>query len=398
MRCAWSFAAFIAAIGLYGAVGSPVPAALRWQEMLIGLGVAAFALVGWMEWRSLGLAVPRSGTMAVLAFAWAALIGSGRGLWLGWEIEDIARDLIGLAFLALPLVLYPALVRLRADQKRMAADALAIAGACLVARWAWQVRGSFPALAHGALGEGQDYLLNSALVPFAAVWAGLRCGGLLLGLHPAVLRCMLALPWAICCGACLLALAATVHRASLGFALLGLMGGLAPSLRDRRAVPWLLLSGVLVLGLGGDALGHFIGLAAEKTQAVGGNNRVEEALAALAEISADPAAWWFGRGWGALFANPAVGFWHVSYAHNAAIYAFLKLGACGLALGAVYVGMAAAWIAPARHQAPALFWSACPALLVGFMLHTSYKYMCFGLIAALVASGHKIILERKERS
>jgi len=405
----WRVAALALAMLIYGALGSPAPPGLRLQEILVFGGLILF--IGWraplLLASGLALFSPARGVGSGdgrLAFRTASLVlvgllwlGCLRGLWNGWGVTDMARDILPFLFLSLPVLLAPGLSRLSPARFTLLVDCAGWAGCALALRW-WIGAGmAFSALGTAPLGEGKDYLLNSALVPFAGVWLCLRAVSRPGGNGPQPWRMGVPLFYGLGGLACLLALAATIHRAALGLSLLAILLGLWQVLARRPLFSLLLGGGLLVLVLvAGGPLAGVAGLVAAKTESVGLNNRVGEVLAVLDQVGRDPLAFLIGDGWGALVANPAVGYWRVSYTHSALSYFLLKVGLLGLAAMALYAGLLAARIARTASIHPALFLAAAPSLLIGCFLHTSFKYLCFSIILALVASSNELPFTREK--
>ncbi|MDG5496851.1 hypothetical protein [Niveispirillum sp. BGYR6] len=390
----WRAGALAAAILLYGAASAPAPPGLRLQEMLIFAGLILF--IGWRGPLLLasGLSLFSRRTGPGLAFRMASLVlmallwlGMIRGLWNGWGITDMVRDVLPFLFLSLPVLLAPGLSRLSPAQFTRMVDCAGWAGCALALRW-WVGAGmALSALGSTSLGEGKEYLLNSALVPFAGVWLCLRAVSRPGGDAARLWRLSLPLLYGLGGLACLLALAATIHRAALGLSLLAILLGLWRVLARRPLFALLLGGGLVVLVVAaGVPLAGVAGLVAAKTESVGLNNRVGEVLAVLDQVGRDPLAFLIGDGWGALVANPAVGYWRVSYTHSALSYFLLKVGLLGLVGMALYVGTLAGQVARQAIVLPMLFLAAAPSLLIGCFLHTSFKYICFSLILSLVVS------------
>lgn len=408
----WQVAALAMAMLVYGALGSPAPSGLRLQEMLIFAGLILF--IGWRSPLLLGsgLSLFSNGRAGGgqggidLAFRIASLVMVGllwlgclRGLWNGWGFADMARDILPFLFLSLPVLLAPGLSRLSPARFTLLVDCAGWAGCALALRW-WIGAGmALSALGTAPLGEGKDYLLNSALVPFAGIWLCLRAVSYLVDRRGQrrLWRMALSLLYGVGGIACLLALAATIHRAALGLSLLAILLGLWRLLIRRPLLSLLLGAGLLVLVVvAGAPLAGVAGLVAAKTESVGLNNRVGEILAVLDQVGRDPLAFLIGDGWGALVANPAVGYWRVSYTHSALSYFLLKVGLLGLVGMALYAGVLFARIARAAVIRPALVLAAAPSLLIGCFLHTSFKYLCFSIILALVASVNELPFTREE--
>ncbi|OYQ36458.1 hypothetical protein CHU95_04335 [Niveispirillum lacus] len=392
----WALALSVLA---YGAASAPAPPGIRPQELLVFAGIAVFVgITGpWRFFAGLEVArapAPLAAGSAILV--WLLWQGFVRGLWNGWGLTDMMRDIVPMLFLALPLLLAPILGRLTTDQADRLADAAAAAGVLFTVRWWYDTGMALSAVGTSALGEGRYYLLNSALVPFASVWLGLRSMRWLLASQPTAAERVQALLAAAGCLCCLLAQAATLHRAGLLLSLLALGLGMGRWLWRRPALflTLFLLASASLIGVGARVAG-VAALLADKTESVGLNNRVDELLAVLEQVGRHPVSFLIGDGWGALVPNPAVGWWRVSYTHSAASYFLLKLGALGLALILCLAGLLAGVLARAARDMPMLLLAASPSLLLGAFLHTSFKYLCFSLLLSLVTGRAYMSLYRR---
>lgn len=390
---AWRARALAGALLAYGAFCMPAPQGFGLAELAVALGLLAAIGPGWLVALASGVALRRPGAdglawVGSLALLGLVLLGGIRGVALGWAERDILRDVVPLGFLFLPLLLGPLLDRLSPAALHRLAHAFALAGTLFALRW-WGAQFLGPGAAQGAGPDATDYLLNSATVPFAAIWLPL-----------AGLRHALGRPgprgWAVAglgmlAGlACLGALAEAVHRAALLLCLGALGIGLAAQgLRRPRLGLALLLGLAAVSGILGPALLDALDLVARKTEAVGLNNRLAEVEAVLAQTGRSPVAFLLGDGWGALLSNPAVGFLRVSYTHSLASYLLLKVGVVGLLAVLAYLGLLAGRVLSAQARRPVLLLAAVPSLLLGLFLHTSFKFLCFGLLLALLTARGK---------
>lgn len=386
-RAQWRLWAFALSILAYGAASAPAPPGIRPQELLVFAGIALLAgathSLRFFSGQDLGRA-PAPLAAGSVIMVWLLWQGFVLGLWNSWGLTDMMRDIVPMLFLSLPLLLAPALGRLPEYQADRLADVAALAGLLFALRWWVEAGLALSAVGASPLGEGRFYLLNSALVPFASVWLGLRAMRLLLS-PPTGWGWVLAMAAATGSLCCLLAQAATLHRAGLLLSLLALAVGMGRWLWRRPAlfVTGFLLTSVLLLAVGARVAG-VAELLADKTESVGLNNRADEFLAVLEQVSRHPLSFLLGDGWGALVANPAVGWWRVSYTHSAASYFLLKLGAFGLASMLLLAGLLAGMVARTARQMPILLLAVAPSLLLGCFLHTSFKYLCFSLLLSLV--------------
>lgn len=369
---------------LYGFLSAPAPPVIRTVEVAVGLGLAvASGLFAPLAMAAGPLRAPAwrtAGVPALLLLAWLPLL---RGVWLGWPVEDILRDLVPLLYLFLPLFVVPRLRHAGPYAVRALVAALALAGLFFALRWWRHAHWGFGAVGTRAMAEGALYVLNAPSVLFAgialpvAALALLRRGG---SLRWAAAALLLA-GGAVCLGA----LAGAVHRLALGLALPALAGVLV---WHGRRTPWILLlaglAAVALLLLLGDMLAGALWQVAEKNRLAGGNARWEEAAAAAAQAAGSVPAFLLGEGWGGLLANPAVGGWRVSYTHTLPSYLLLKTGTLGLAAAALWLGTLAPLAWRLLRSAPPLAAAVLPPLVVALGAHTSFKYLDTGVLLTLI--------------
>lgn len=121
-----------------------------------------------------------------------------------------------------------------------------------------------------------------------------------------------------------------------------------------------------------------------KTSRVGLNMRLQELLAIWEVMQASPLTIIFGQGWGASFASPAVGGLHVTYSHSLLSYMFFKTGLIGLALTLFYLFFLFEKLVRLYFTDPvkgnALMWP----LLIPIFFYASYKSLDFGLLLTLI--------------
>jgi len=386
----WGLCAALALYGLWSAPAPPVPGM---AEMLIGAlllaGVGVRPLTAATGQTLREPAVPHWQGLATVAFAWLLWAPLLRGVALGWEWAAILRDVVPLVFLFLPVLLVPVLRRVAGAAVPLLAAALALAGVLFALRW-WQQAGwAFDAVGARAMAEGAAYLLNAPSVLFAAV--ALPMAALGLAARGGWWRWAAALVLLAAAALCLGALTAAVHRMALAAAVIGMLATLPWWWRRApRAVLVAVVLAVLGVAVAGDAVAGAVALAAEKTRLVGANARLDEAAAVLEQVAGSLPALLFGEGWGAAFANPAVGGWRVGYTHTLLSYALLKGGLFGVLAVLVYLaGLAPAALALLRAQPPLAVSVLAPlALAVGG--HTAYKYLdCGILLTVLVLSAER---------
>ncbi len=388
-------AALALALLAYGLFSAPAPPGIGTAELAIAL--AGLAAVGVSRPLSLlagqTLTAPDRfeafGATAFLLLLWPPLVV---GMLAGAGMADIVRDVLPLGFLFLPLLLHRSILALPARAVDLLAHALALAGVGFALRWWIDGGGTIQGIGRAAHGDGDLYLLNSAAVSFAAVWLVLVGVPLL---RRGVLAAALGLALLAGSAVCLAALVAAVHRGAValtGAALL--VAGLHWAARRPArllAVGALALAAMLAWGASMDGA---LGLLLAKTDAVGLNLRGPEFLAVLRQVTASPQAFLFGQGWGALLANPAVGGLQVSYTHSALGYALLKGGVLGVAALLLYLTAFLPILRRAVRARPDIVLACAPPLLSGLLLHTSYKYLCFGICLSMLLMGAGAVARR----
>lgn len=379
-------AALGAAIALYGLLSSPAPPVLRGIELAIGALLLIAA--GWREpWRlATGQAAAegppwrRTGAASLLVLFWLPLL---RGLTLGWDADDILRDVVPLFFLFAPLAFVPVLERSGTRSVDVLAGALMLAGVLFALRWWRQTGWAAGALGVHSLDDGLLYFLNAPSVLFAAT--ALPALALAAASRGGFRHLSLAVPAAAGGSVCFAALAAAVHRLSLMLAVPVLLIATVHAARRSRALTLALAAGGIVMAVvWSGTLAGMLALAVEKSRQVGLNARVDEALAAFDQIARSLPSLLLGDGWGALVANPAVGGWRVSYTHTLFTYLLVKTGLIGLAAAAAWLGTLASPLRSALRARPTVVLSALPPLAIALTAHSSFKYLDTGLLLTLV--------------
>ncbi len=125
-----------------------------------------------------------------------------------------------------------------------------------------------------------------------------------------------------------------------------------------------------------------------KTIMIGTNNRFLEAQTVLHDVLNNPLTFLFGKGWGAVINNPAVGGEQVLYTHSLLSSSLLKGGL----LLATLVLMYLLWLLTGifrqlfREKSPldtALYLAIIMTLLVNILIYGGYKTIGFGMVIAL---------------
>jgi len=374
----------ILALAVYGVLGVPAPGRFGWQEIAVGGGIvlATGIIRPLMVGTGVMMADPRArlhdviGTAAFNYLLWVPLL---RALFSGNNDEDIYRDVVPLLFLFLPILLVPS----GPVMYRLLTLGLAAVGVLFALRWWWPGL-AFRQVGRLAMPEGDGYLLNSPTVLFAAVLLPLlalerleRRPGL-----PSLLIAFLLCGAAAIAGA---ALAGAVHRAALIMAISVVVGFAAWQARRKPLLALLLFATLAVAAVVGTGqLSGTIQQIAWKTETYGLNERSAEAAAVLDQVGASWSDLLLGQGWGTLVRSPAVGDMWVSYTHSFATYMLLKTGVIGCLVTLAYVLSMAPALFGLMRTDTSMAIALLPPLGLGLFAHTSFKYLCFGLLLSIL--------------
>jgi hypothetical protein len=372
------------ALGFYGLFGVPAPGRFSWREMAVGGGlVLAIGVIRPILVASGAMLIePRArthdvvGTAAFNYLLWVPLLRAGIH---GSDVQDIVRDVVPLMFLFLPVLLMPT------DKagRRVLVLGIAAVGVVFALRW-WGTGLAFGQVGRVVMPEGDGYLLNSPAVLFAAVWLPLLALDRL-ERRPGLLSLALA---SLLCGAAIVAgaaLAGAVHRAALVMAALALGCLAATQARHKPLLPTMMLAVLAVSAAlaGGQVVGA-IEQVATKTQTYGLNERSAEAVAVLEQVGASWSDLLLGQGWGAMVRSPAVGGMWVSYTHSFATYMLVKTGLVGCLVTLAYLASLVPGPLRLMQSDLPLAVALMPPLGLGLFAHTSFKYMCFGLLLSIL--------------
>lgn len=366
-----------AALGLYGAFGSPTPDQFDVSYVVIaGLLIVAIGGAGMVSavhfhWRA---ELWRSSVQVLMLYG----IGAGvLGVLIYAQAVHLAlRDLVAFGFLVLPLFLWP-LVRDEIGKKALLFGMLTI-GVLFSIRVMGDVL-SIP-LDQNAL----YYLGNSPAVLFTALFMiGLAFDHILRGFNVKHIAIFCA-----CVGVAMIAvypMVLSAQRASLGavalFMVLMICFGFVKA--PRRMVIVLMACIVLayfVQGLVSDVWGDLQG----KTALVGANMRLQEWAAVWGEITQDPWSFLFGRGFGANFSSPAVADIRVNYTHSLLSSMLLKLGMVGVLLTVFYLVVLGIGLMRVFRQKYWLVLALMAPLFIDVFFYAAYKSLDFGLLLSLI--------------
>jgi hypothetical protein len=338
---------------------------------------------------------PWSGAGAVAVFALLLVPPLAMTAGHGWTGVDIVRDLVALAALAAPIVMWAAAAR--ADDPGPAARLADALSAGLVAigvghavRFVLAVEAPPGTLGVAGGADGERYLANGPAVVFAAVRLSLAAGRRLVRPDPAALATAGAL--ALAAVPPILVLAMTLQRAALAAIALAVLVAVLvwAGPRPGRLAGLALVAGVILVPLGGPML-DLLGALVDKTRLVGANARLDELAATATALSTDPLAALVGTGWGAVVVLPAIDPRPVSYLHVLPLYLAWKAGLVGLVAGTVWLaGLARPIAAAGRRRVPETL-AVLAALAVATTVQPGFKTLAFALILALpVLRSHTI--------
>lgn len=385
-----------AAVFVYALFGSPTPDAPGAPELIVGVllmlaagpGLARLVLKSLLRFSSLPPWQAAGVLMLAYGFAFLPLIGALHGHSAG----DMLRDLIPFLFFLMPLMLQD-MFRLRPDAVRALLAMALLSGWIFAARSLFSGIWIFHAEALYYLGNAPTVLLAGLLLPLLPFcwgrhYAGLATYGLMaFGIAAA------AVPWAV--------MAASLQRASFLYALFYFTALLLLLLSQRPGHGLLALIVLTVAGLFSFAFLNMqdvffletafdvAGALQEKNQLVGSNSRLLEANAVWTAVSEMPGGIFWGGGWGAEFASPAVAGIRVGFTHNLLTSLLLKGGIIFVGLGAVYLwGIATALFGLAARN-PVLGLALAGAFAINVFLYASFKSLDFGLLLLLIVSAAK---------
>ena len=395
-------ALLVLAVLLYGAFSSPTPDDPGFIEALIGLllilavGIRqpVFAITGARAVDQTASNMERIGAAALALLFWLPLL---RGVAMGWQPNAMLRDIVPLLYLFAPVLFGRLLVQDEFAQRLLAAS-LAGAGVLMSLRF-FEISGLDPAnIGRLASSDRLLYLPSSPCVLFGAIGLGV------FAFRPKALIS----PTAICASiaailgslVCIGALAGTVQRGPLILATAAFLGFYG--WRARRSALALFVGPAVLAGIAvalyQPAAGTFE-LIRDKTTLVGANARVDEFAAVLDQIGRHPVSLLFGDGWGALVASPAVGGLRVGYTHTFVSYVLLKTGLVGFIALLAYLAPVLRIAMEAAFRRPMLAFALVPPLALGATLTTSFKFLDYGLLLALlcaVGAWQRPILQRPD--
>lgn len=361
------------AVIFYAFFGSPTPDHPGLIEIIIGALLVLSVITGVIR-GGLSFQLGRNIYLKSLQvlFLGGLILPTVSGVYHGNDMMLIVRDVIAFAFLGLPLFL---------SEKIAGTDGAAeiFRALLLFTGIAFAVRTLLPVF-NVWIPEGELlYLSNSPLCLFAAVFFSCAIFERLLNWRSVNALHTVLLFAALC--VILAAMLLDVQRATIGAVGLSVffLALVTVIQTPRRAVVPILIIAVLC-AVFYPMIGQALDVMAQKTASVGLNMRVQEAQAIIANLSAAPETFFVGRGWGAVFASPAVGGLDVNYTHSFLTTMMFKGGVILLLLAGICVIAAIHQIILIfqrdRAMALSLFWP----LVIPVFLYASHKSLDFGLL------------------
>ena len=389
----------VAALLLYGALGSPMPREITLAILLPGVlillyvGPGASILPAWTCTSSSQIE-KQFLVVAFLYLLWAPLLVA---VVASNNATDIVRDVIPHGFLFLPLLLSPALARAPRRFRVWLATSLAVAGTIMSVRF---IDAALPSVDEIGTGHfGFDGFQNLAADP-SALFAGIFFPALGLDIYQrnagfrgtTLLRRLLILAFAfVACIVVLGAYSARLSRGPVAFIILFVGLYLLLRLATQSAITRLTMLICASAGLVaffyflGDKIMGVVDLLMQKQEAVGTNGKDLEFYAVIQQVSRDIPHLIFGYGWGATLDNPFRWGAYFTFTHNIVSYYLLKSGVLGAALITAYCFyFIPRYTLSPWKSSPFLAVAAVPALYYPFLLQPTYKVLSVGVIAALL--------------
>ncbi len=366
-----------AAIVVYALFGSPTPDNPGVTEMVVGsLLVLSIVTAGFSGGVSFSIGRNSFLILMQIFFLCGLIFPTLSGVYFGNDWMLMIRDIVAFSFLGLPLFL---------SEKISAHDGSSeiLRGVLVFTGIAFAVRTLLPAF-NIWIPQGELlYLSNSPLALFAAVYVASRFFLSLQVLsYPNFIKSVLWLG-ALC--VLLSAMLLDVQRATIGAVGISVLAiALFTFIKTpgKVFVPVLIIAGLCLLAY--PLISETLNVMAQKTAVVGMNMRVQEAMAVYDYLSLAPETFFMGRGWGAVFASPAVGGVEVNYTHSLLTMMALKGGLVMLSLSVLVVCAALYKIILIFQRdnvmGLSLFWP----LLVPVLLYASHKSLDFGLLLLLI--------------
>lgn len=371
---------FCLALLVYAVASSPTPDNPSLIEALIA--VLLVMAVGVVQPISFIMHIPR-GPYPKWVFAAGCFLLYGvsvpfiMALAQGASLGSVLRDIVGFAFLCLPLFVWVFLKDRPVRQNFFVVLMLAIG---LI----FSVRVLLPHFFNIYQTAELLYLANSPLVLLSALFLFFMACQIIFNklslrhLGYAVLLFSLS-------SVALMAMFVDIQRAS--FMALGvsavLLAGIGFVKAPFKIIAPVIVMGVLVFIFQAVVVG-VVDTIILKTARVGVNMRAQEILAVWGAVAVSPIALLFGQGWGASFASPAVGGLHVTYTHSLLSYVFFKMGFMGLCLCLFYLFFIFEKLVRLSLRCPvkgnALMWP----FLIPIFLYASHKSFDFGLLLTLI--------------
>ncbi len=373
-------AALSLSVLVYAIWSTPFPKNPGVPEMVVGLLLLASVGVREIAYASGGFLLwPKRGPLSQLlygAFLYLLIVPLVIGVFRGWDIVDVVRDVIPLGYLFFPLFLLPIFIQTKRPMGMTLAWVLSWCGVIISVRF-------FLDIGESPLAVGETILIDKLYLPydptvlFSAVFLLIMAFDHLHGRKSIVVAIASAVGGMLA----LASLVSIVQRGPIFLTAISLFVFVFMT-ASRSLVKGLVISvfGAIMLYMTWDQVVGAVGLISEKQGLVGMNEKDQELSAILAEISSSWHTLLTGIGWGGVFVSPASKLVRVSYTHSLVSYSVLKTGLLGTLAVGIYWWRIGGMLVPCVFKNYAVAAASSSVVVVGVLFQPSYKTLTFGLI------------------
>lgn len=374
----------VAAILVYGGLGSPTPDRAGAVEVVI----AIFLLAAAKPWRVIGRFY-KPGPAWERAACYLLIAGLTLPVCVGLVFDNglapMLRDIVPFLFLLLPLFFSPLLATCHHAERLLVTAAIVSAGLMFAARVIYPSFISQDILVLKRLLPSDPFYLANAPTVLCAALVCIGHAGKILYDRSTVRTFLLSGVLAFGALVAVVAMMMVEQRASAGVIVCAciLWMTLFTIRNPVRTLLPLALAGIALTLVWPDVIQIGTRLLA-KTDTVGVNMRGQEAQAVLGAVGGSFMTVVFGKGWGAVFDSPAVGGLSVNFTHSLITTYLLKTGLCGLALVCLYLWRLGGLLVEMFRSFPIMAIAIAGPFLIDIFLYASFKSLDFGLLLLLI--------------
>lgn len=387
-----SFLLLAAACFIYGLAGAPTPARIYYPEFAIAFCLGLLVLTGHgfgnVTFFSVSEKIERWKGFGLLLLVYGLTIPLIQGNLYSHGETAILRDLIGFAFLLLPMLFVKHFRKIEGSENIIVAI-LTVTGIFFALRFIYSVYKADPTLAFASslVDEHPVHIMlaNAPTVLFSGIilisMALKSFGAGLVSLLKTVLCAGLA-------GIAVLSAILALQRASLvGIALSFLVTLCIVSIKKPGKGSFLIAGSIALAIILFPQILILAQQIVQKTVDVGFNSRIAELLAVTENLGGYWGGHFFGRGWGASFLSPAAGYQEVTYTHNLFSAMWLKMGIPGVILTLGYCVSLSGYLFKSRliFEHPAIWCALFFPLIINVLFYANHKSLDFGLILLLIS-------------